>query len=650
MIELHIDLQQQYRMPLSAFIAFVSMRVFNSASAVLICVLVFSLQSAAQNKSAQKPSSAIEGQKSKVSLSELPEAQLRPFAVSLVISLANDARSYTDLTLRPRVLAQAADVLWEADNVTARSLFKRAWEEAEEGDANEVTIKTKDNPPAMAMALRRISGRDLRFEVLSVVARRDRSLSEEFLAKLKSDYDRESNGSEKSPIRDDWFLPAATSKRLQVASELLKQGQTERAIEFAVPALTAVNVYTIGFLSQLRLENATAADRLFTTLLTQSEFDPAANANTVSGLSSYVFSPGLYVTFNPEGGVRWTQPDEAPSRPTDFPVPLRDRFLQVAANILLRPLQSARSQSGLSENTANQNVIKRLLPIFEQYVPELAAALRTRLMVLTDGVSRQTSSTDHFMLAEGIQSQVKADDLLQRMQTQLDRAKTSRERDQIYAATAATLVAQGDDRARDIADKIDDSTRRTEVVQYVDFEFVQRAIRNKAAIEAIRRAKAGNLTNTQRAAAYLSVAQMLREAEPQRALELLEDAVRDIHRIDTQKLDRPLLLIGVANQLAGTDPIRAWEIMQDVLKEANRLEGFTGKDVITFPLMTRSSVKFITIGGENFSLPNVFSALAKDDLHRAIDLAKSFKYDAPRASATLAIARSILEKQTEQQD
>ena len=250
------------------------------------------------------------------------------------------------------------------------------------------------------------------------------------------------------------------------------------------------------------------------------------------------------------------------------------------------------------------------------------------------------------MLSEGIQPQPNTDDALQQMQTQLDRAKTSRERDQIYAATAATLVAQGDERARDIADKIDDSVRRTSVVQYVEFEFIQRAIRNKAATEAIRRAKTGNLTNTQRAAAYMEIARMLRNHEPQRGLELLEDAVRETQRIEGTRVDRPLLLIGIAHQLAAADRVRAWEILQEAVKEANRFEDFTGKNVITFPLMTRSSVRFIKIGGENLSLSNVFTLLARHDLHRAIDLAKTFKYDAPRASATLAIARSLLEKQT----
>ena len=171
------------------------------------------------------------------------------FAASLVISLATEARSFSDVPLRPRVIARAADVLWDADNVNARALFKRAWEEAEKGDADEVTIKTKDNPPAMVTALRRMSGRDLRFEVLSVIAKRDRALSEEYFAKLKSETDSSKKEAKNTAEPNDgWNVSEAVSKRLQVASALLKDGQVDRAIEFAAPVLTQTSVHTIGFL------------------------------------------------------------------------------------------------------------------------------------------------------------------------------------------------------------------------------------------------------------------------------------------------------------------------------------------------------------------------------------------------------------------
>jgi hypothetical protein len=40
----------------------------------------------------------------------------------------------------------------------------------------------------------------------------------------------------------------------------------------------------------------------------------------------------------------------------------------------------------------------------------------------------------------------------------------------------------------------------------------------------------------------------------------------------------------------------------------------------------------------------IFGRLASDDLIRAVELAKSFTGEAPRATATLAIVRSVLDK------
>jgi hypothetical protein len=178
------------------------------------------------------------------------EAQRRVFAVSLVISLANEAKSYNDLAIRTRVLARAADTLWDADNITARNLFTRAWEAAEAGDADEVTIKTKDNPPEMVLALRRMSGHDLRVEVLSLVSRRDKALGEQLFAKLKTQNTGEAKSAD---TRANVFSgPEADTKRMLVAYKLLADDQVAAARDFAAPALTQVNSQSINFLSLLR--------------------------------------------------------------------------------------------------------------------------------------------------------------------------------------------------------------------------------------------------------------------------------------------------------------------------------------------------------------------------------------------------------------
>lgn len=59
---------------------------------------------------------------------------------------------------------------------------------------------------------------------------------------------------------------------------------------------------------------------------------------------------------------------------------------------------------------------------------------------------------------------------------------------------------------------------------------------------------------------------------------------------------------------------------------------------------TNNGFKLTRIGGPDFSLAKVFRLLSQDDLYRSIDLARSFKNQAPRATATLAIASAVLEK------
>ena len=66
--------------------------------------------------------------------------------------------------------------------------------------------------------------------------------------------------------------------------------------------LDQVNRDSIIFLSALREKNAAAADQGFASLLARAERDPASDANTISGLSSYAFTPFLYVTFDTDGG------------------------------------------------------------------------------------------------------------------------------------------------------------------------------------------------------------------------------------------------------------------------------------------------------------------------------------------------------------
>src|SRR3954470_16860393 len=120
-------------------------------------------------------------------------AQQRTVAISLVTSLADEARSFKDMTRRARVQARAADVLWDTDPERARELFRRAWEAAETVDAESAKKRAEEMRRMEAeggpVVVR--GGPDLRSEVLRLVAKRDRKLGEEFLKALDEAAEKE---------------------------------------------------------------------------------------------------------------------------------------------------------------------------------------------------------------------------------------------------------------------------------------------------------------------------------------------------------------------------------------------------------------------------------------------------------------------------
>jgi hypothetical protein len=290
-------------------------------------------------------------------------------------------------------------------------------------------------------------------------------------------------------------------------------------------------------------------------------------------------------------------------------------------------------------------VIKRLLPLFEQYAADLAPGLRTQMTALASFVPAQMQQGENRAVNVGIQPDSEQGDPSQRMQERLDRAKTSEERDAIYADYAVTFSQTGDPRGKDLVDKIENTELRKSVKAYTDFQLVQLAVRNKDAAEITRLVKNGELTSIQKVWALTSASKFLAAAERSRATDLLEEALAESRRISGSDPDRARALTAVAAGLAEIDRVRAWEVLSEVVKAANAAEAYTGEDSrISSRLQTRMMVLMTNSTAEDFDLLAVFRHLARADLLRAIQLAKTFTGEAPRAVATLAIARTVLDK------
>lgn len=288
-------------------------------------------------------------------------------ARSLLFSLSGDARGFRDQTLRARSLARIADALWGVAAEQGRALFRDAWDPAEKADR-----ESQDS-----LKIRR--------EVLALAAKRDGGLAEEFLRKMKAGQQEskvESPAGGAPSENDLWELPDAAEKRLGLAGSLLSTGDVKGALQYADPVLGVVTISTVEFLARLREKDPAAADRRYAAMLEGTGGNQSADANTVSILSSYIFTPHAYVIFNSAGEASSALTRTA-YPPANVPPQMRFAFFQTAAGVLMRPQPPPNLDRSTTGVNGKYVVLKRLMPLFERYAPpEAAAAARAQFEAL----------------------------------------------------------------------------------------------------------------------------------------------------------------------------------------------------------------------------------------------------------------------------
>ncbi len=608
-------------------------------SAVLIQAQTADTKAAPPAKSvASKPATAEETE-------EVKERRVR--ARSLLVALSTDARTFHDQTLRARSLARIADALWKVDQDQGRLLFRKAWDAAEVAD-QESERKLQEE---IARQKARTGGGyaystppNVRREVLRLAAKHDRVLGDEFLEKLKTQKLEAAGSATTTPSPNN--SSEAMSQRLEVARELIQTGETERALQLADPALALITMESMNFLSYVREKNPAAADARYSALLASAANNPQSDANTVSLLASYIFTPHLYMTFSNNGSS--SSQSSAKIVPADVTPELRNAFFQAAAGILLRPLavpgQPDQTTSGLD---GKYLVIKRLLPFFEQSAPPaMVESLRGHMNALQTMVSDNARRFDEDQLNRGIRPEKPSvdRDREQSLLDKIDRAKTADERDQLYLQLAFFASNKGDLRAREFVSKLSDPEVRKQAQAYMDASLTIFFVNKKQTDQALELVHKGDVTQILKTWALTECAKVLFKTDRNKALELIDEAGTEARRIDVSDPALPRGLIAVAYALNVIDRDRVWDAAFDAVKAANSAEGFTGEDgeiVASFQSKGHSSVHSNDV--PEFDLEGIFRDLALQDYDRAVEMARGFQAEGPRAVATIAIARAILE-------
>ncbi|HEX8686110.1 MAG TPA: hypothetical protein VF654_06395, partial [Pyrinomonadaceae bacterium] len=253
------------------------------------------------------------------------------------------------------------------DPEQSRALFHRAWADADAADREIERKREEDRKAQLASGgvAMQSAAPELRAEVLRLAGRRDRALGEEFLTQLAQPAEKDSAQADAGDLPRS--ISPAELQRLGLALKLLEEGDTARAVQFAEPALGRASIPSLKFLSALREKDATTADKLFGSLVARSSADPEADANSVSLLVSYVFTPFKYFTSYKTSGTGMSSGPDTPTQ--DVAPALRSSLMRAAAQILLRPTTPQEYDNTSAGRSGSYIIIRRLLPLFEQHAP-----------------------------------------------------------------------------------------------------------------------------------------------------------------------------------------------------------------------------------------------------------------------------------------
>jgi hypothetical protein len=582
---------------------------------------------------APKPKASLQDEAAKGKAAAKVEADFtrearREQARSMLFTLSGEARSFRNQTLRARSLSRIADALWGVAPEQGRTLFREAWEAAGKADQES-------------------EGRlNLRRGVLTLAARRDPQLAEELLQQLKAEQEEikaRAEGTAPPAGNNLWELPPGAEKRLELAGNLLNAGDVKGALRFADPVLGSVTISTLDFLTSLREKDAAPADRRYAAMLASAAGDMLADANTISLLSSYIFTPHMYVVFNRAGGA------DASFMRTPYPraqvgPQLQLAFFQTARAVLLRPQPPPAQDQSTAGVAGKYMVLKRLLPLFEQHAPrEIAAAARAHFEALSASVGDGVRQGDDEWVRKGISPESAPAEQEHPLLEEVERAGNSDERDQLYFKLALLALGKDDGAAHDYVDKIADTAFRRRGRAWLDWDMVMRAVESKKVNAAMELARGGELTPIQRVWVWTRVAKLLSDNDRDKASALLDDALSEVRLIERTDAYRARGLLAVANALRPLDPTRAWDVLADAIEAANAVEGFTGEGgVIALTVNSKSQILKKTDAVPEFNIEGAFGEAAKADFDRAAHMARSFKGEAARVNAIITISRVVI--------
>ena len=576
----------------------------------------------------------------------------RAQAISMIEQIANEALLWDDKRSAVDGLANAADMLWDANPNRAAKWLSRAWElidQIGEGEQN----------PAYKEFRRESDKAQYQSLVLRVAHSHDAKLADKFVAQLSD------KTVEEKKDRGAFDDRTARSEQLLRLARQAVDSNPQLAFTLAQRSLSdGVSFSLQDLLTSLRKKDGDLSNRLFDLALTRFT-SGVAEPSEAEVLAGYLFQPGLTFSSNAAGQVIMVMnPIQRNEPAVSKTEPQRARGFLVAAYqaFFTRPLPL---ESPPEKQRAQRIWVfgNRSLPRYESLAPEFLVPTKAYLVQLesklfpegrgdpfrTSQQSRETAPRSEKEIYEA------------RIATLEERAEKTTDpvaRDLAYVDAALAPDAQDYQRAKSIAEKISDETLRADAIAFVLYRAAL-AFSGKKDFEKATELALQIANLPRRALVKLAIAQALlaskaqastepaeTKVEEQRALDLLNELEREIRKEDISPNTAKILLARAA-LLAKLDNDQALIGLQQAFQAINKLERFELKNSSAPRLGIKGAPRSETLADApraGFSLRNALEPLIETEFENLTNLTDSLKVREVRGLARLEIARLYLEK------
>ncbi len=430
------------------------------------------------------------------------ELQLLRRIVDLLNVTADEAKKWDDKVIAARTLAQIADVIWDANDETARNYLRAAWTAA-----TKLEEPKQDRSAIVNPSLRNAVRRD----VLLVARKRAPELAATWLDEIVE----ESKAADKKDRGTFDDRSARSAVLLQMANEVVSTNPEAAAALLIDSLRDGISFNFQTTLVRIQEKNATLSETVFRAALKHLRSEGMIDPNELLILYSYLYTPGRVMAANTSDSRNRMQLAvggsgvSVPAARQNPAVALE--FLDLASDLLLSaPLP----QTGNTQVAARTlvSVIGTLLRVVTEQLPEKAALLRARAQQLDSEANFSNAPIprrpDMPEVRPGESNESFAERRVDLLEETAAKGRDVLTRDIGYAQAAIATTVERYERGLSLAAKIDDKNLREVMRSWL----LYRSVLNLIAVGNLDEAQRLNLKNDDpipKAICYVAGAQKL---------------------------------------------------------------------------------------------------------------------------------------------